>query len=60
LLPYASAAVAAVSVQKQVAGQYSFVDVLTVADFAPFAFYCVVLYPLMILVAATGLGREYE
>ena len=60
LLPYAAVVAAAVAIQKQVATQYPFVEVLTVSDFAPYAFYCIILFPLMILVALTGFGRKHQ
>ncbi len=60
LLPYAAVVVAAVAIQKQVASKYTFVEVLTVSDFAPYTFYCIILFPLMILVALTGFGRKHE
>ena len=60
LLPYAAVAVAAVAIQKQVANQYTFVEVLTVSDFAPYTFYCIGLFPVMVLAALTGFGRKHE
>jgi len=60
LLPYAAVVVAAVAIQKQVAGEYEFVEVLTVSDFAPYAFYCILLFPLMVVAALTGFGRKHE
>jgi len=60
LLPYAAVVAAAVAIQKQVATQYPFVEVLTVSDFAPYAFYCIILFPLMILAALTGFGRKHQ
>ena len=60
LLPYAAVVAAAVAIQKQVATQYPFVEVLTVSDFGPYAFYCIILFPLMILAALTGFGRKHQ
>ena len=60
LLPYAAVVAAAVAIQKQVATQYPFVEVLTVSDFGPYAFYCIILFPLMILTALTGFGRKHQ
>jgi Na+/H+ antiporter NhaC len=58
LLPYAAAVVAAIAIQGEVAQRYDFVEVLTTSEFVPFAFYCIVLYPLMIIAVATGFGRK--
>lgn len=60
LLPYAAVVAAAVAIQKQVATQYPFVEVLTVSDFGPYAFYCIILFPLMILAVLTGFGRKHQ
>ena len=60
LLPYAAVVAAAVAIQKQVATQYPFVEVLTVSDFGPFAFYCIILFPVMILAVLTGFGRKHQ
>ncbi len=58
LLPYASSVISAVAVQQQVAARYDFVQVLSVGQFAPYAFYCVVLFPLMIVAVLTGFGSK--
>jgi len=59
-LPYADVVVAAVAIQKQVTSQYTFVEVLALSDFTPYTFYCIILFPLMILMALTGYGRKPE
>ncbi|MCI0693622.1 Na+/H+ antiporter NhaC family protein [candidate division KSB1 bacterium] len=58
LLPYAATTVAAVAIQQEVAKRYGFVEILSYDQFAPFAFYCVLLFPLMIVAAVTGFGRK--
>jgi len=51
---------AAVAIQKQVTSQYTFVKVLALSDFTPYMFYCIILFPLMILMTLTGYGRMLE
>ena len=58
LLPYSATIVAAIAIQQQVAERYSFVIVLSWEQFVPYCFYGLVLFPLMIVVAATGFGRK--
>lgn len=60
LLPYAAVVASAMAIQKQVATQYPFVEVLTVSDFAPYSFYCLILFPVMVLAALTGFGRKHQ
>jgi Na+/H+ antiporter NhaC len=57
ILPYAATIVAAIAIQRQVVEHYNFAKVLTWGQMAPFAFYCIVLLPLMIVAAVTGFGR---
>ncbi len=56
-LPYAAPIVAAIAIQRQVVEHYNFAVVLTWGQMAPFAFYGIVLFPLMIVAAITGFGR---
>jgi len=58
LLPYAATIVAAIAIQQQVAERYSFATVLSWEQFVPYCFYGLVLFPLMIVAAATGFGRK--
>jgi len=58
ILPYAATIVAATAIQHQVAEHYDFAVVLTWAQTAPFFFYGIVLFPLMILAVITGFGRK--
>ncbi len=57
-LPYAATIVAAVAIQKEVAEKYDFVQVLSAAEFVPYCFYGLVLFPLMIVAVITGFGRK--
>lgn len=57
ILPYAATIVAAIAIQRQVVEHYNFAVVLTWGQMAPFSFYCIVLFPLMIVAAITGFGR---
>ena len=58
ILPYAATIVAATAIQHRVAERYDFAVVLTWAQEAPFIFYGIVLFPLMILAVITGFGRK--
>lgn len=58
LLPYAATLVAAVGIQRQLARNYPFVEVLSWGEMAPYIFYGMVLFPLMILAVVTGFGRR--
>lgn len=58
ILPYAATVVAATAVQQQIAERYAFVDVLSFSAEAPYCFYGIVLFPLMLIAAITGYGRR--
>jgi Na+/H+ antiporter NhaC len=58
LLPYAATIVAATAVQRNLAERYAFVEVLPWAREAPYIFYGLVLFPLMVLAVITGYGRR--
>jgi Na+/H+ antiporter NhaC len=58
ILPYATAVVAAVAMQRQVAERYPSVPVVGWAEFAPYFFYGHILFPLMLLAILTGFGRR--
>ena len=58
ILPYSATIVAAEAVQRTVAERYAFTIVLPWAQEAPFFFYGLVLFPLMIIAVITGFGRE--
>ncbi len=58
ILPYAAPFVAATAVQNTVAARYAFVEVLPWAQVAPYMFYGLLLFPLMIVAVVTGYGRR--
>jgi len=58
LLPYATIVIAAGTIQAEVASIYPFVPVLSWEGTAPFVFYGIVLFPLMILSVITGVGSR--
>ena len=58
VLPYSAALVAAAAQQAEVAQSYPFVDVLPWTQVAPFFFYGLLLFPLMILAVVSGFGRK--
>ncbi|MBN2290524.1 MAG: Na+/H+ antiporter NhaC family protein [Candidatus Glassbacteria bacterium] len=58
ILPYAAVIVAASAIQAELARRYDFVSVLPWASEAPFVFYSIVLFPVMILAVITGFGRK--
>ncbi|MFH1070815.1 MAG: Na+/H+ antiporter NhaC family protein, partial [Candidatus Glassbacteria bacterium] len=58
LLPYSATMVAAVAIQRDLAASYSFVPVLSWVQMAPWIFYCIILFPLMIIAVITGFGRK--
>lgn len=57
MLPYASTMVAAIAIQGEVAQRYAFAPVLPWAQQAPYVFYAIVLFPLMLIAVTTGFGR---
>ena len=58
VLPYAATIVAATGIQRALAARYAFVEVLPWAEEAPYIFYGLVLFPLMIVAVVTGYGRK--
>lgn len=58
ILPYATAVVAAVAMQRQVAERFPAVPVVGWFEFAPYFFYGHILFPLMLLAILTGFGRR--
>jgi len=58
ILPWAATVVAAESIQVQVAERYDFVEVVPWIAEAPYYFYGIVLFPLMIVAVITGFGRK--
>jgi len=58
ILPYAAVIVAATAIQVELAKRYDFVVVLPWAQEAPFVFYSIALFPLMIVAVITGFGRK--
>ena len=57
MLPYAAIIIAAGAIQAELASTYPFVTVLPWEGTAPFVFYGIALFPLMILSVITGFGR---
>ena len=58
ILPYAATMVAATAIQRTLAERYSFVEVLPWASEAPYIFYSLLLFPVMIVAVVTGYGRK--
>ena len=58
ILPYAATMVAATAIQRTLAERYSFVEVLPWAREAPYIFYGLLLFPVMIVAVVTGYGRK--
>lgn len=58
VLPYAATIVAATAVQRTLVEPYPFVEVLTWAQEAPYIFYGLLLFPVMIVAVVTGFGRK--
>ncbi len=58
VLPYASTMVAAAGIQHALAERYPFAVVVPWAQQAPYVFYGLILFPLMILAVITGYGRK--
>ncbi|OGG04361.1 MAG: hypothetical protein A3F83_02830 [Candidatus Glassbacteria bacterium RIFCSPLOWO2_12_FULL_58_11] len=58
LLPYESSLVAAAAVQRSLLERYDFVVVVPWAQEAPFIFYGIILFPLMLIAVATGFGHR--
>lgn len=57
-LPYSASITAAISIQHSVHERFPDVPVLTWSDQAPFIFYGMLLFPLMIVAVITGYGRR--
>lgn len=60
ILPYAATITAAMGIQNTVAASYPFVPVLGWWEEAPYIFYGLVLFPLMLVSVSTGFGRRGE
>lgn len=58
MLPYNAVIPAAFAIQRRVHDQYDFAPVLGWSDLAPWVLYAILLFPLMLLAAITGLGRR--
>ena len=58
ILPYAAVIVAATTIQLELTKRYDFVVVLPWVQAAPYVFYSIVLFPLMIVAVITGFGRK--
>ena len=58
ILPYSAPIVAAAAIHRKLAAQYDFVQVLPWIQEAPFIFYGLLLFPVMIVAVVTGYGRK--
>jgi Na+/H+ antiporter NhaC len=58
LLPYESSLVAAAAIQRQLTARYDFAVVVPWTQEAPFIFYGIVLFIVMVISVITGFGRE--
>ena len=58
MLPYAATIVAANAIQRELVDRYSFTVVVPWIQEAPYIFYGMVLFPLMIVAVVTGFGRK--
>ena len=58
VLPYAATIPAAAAIQAQVNQSYPFAHVIPWSQEAPYIFYCLLLFPVMIVAIATGYGRK--
>ena len=58
MLPYAAVIIAAKAIQSELVAKYDFVVVTSWWETAPFVFYGIVLFPLMIISVITGFGRK--
>jgi len=58
MLPYAAVIIVARAIQSELATKYDFTVVSSWGETAPFVFYGIVLFPLMIISVITGFGRK--
>jgi Na+/H+ antiporter NhaC len=58
ILPYSAVTLAAIATQQQVVQRYDFVSVVPWEQYAGYAFYAVLLFPIMIFCVLTGFGRR--
>jgi Na+/H+ antiporter NhaC len=58
LLPYSATIIAAEAVQRDVAQRFEYARVVPWSEEAPYIFYGIVLFPLMIFAVVTGYGRS--
>ena len=58
MLPHAAAITAAAAIQYQAAERYEFVSVVPWGQEAPYIFYGMTLFPIMVLAVITGFGRR--
>ncbi len=59
ILPYSAVVTASSAIQQQVAERYEFVPVMAWSDEAPYIFYGLILFPVMLISVATGFGRKF-
>ena len=58
ILPYSAVTLAAIATQQQVVQRYDFVSVVPWEQYAGYAFYAVLLFPIMVVCVLTGFGRR--
>jgi len=58
MLPHAAVVTAAAAIQQQVAERYDFVPVVPWMQEAPYIFYGLTLFPIMVLAVVTGYGKR--
>jgi Na+/H+ antiporter NhaC len=59
LLPYSAITPAVLATQQLVQERYAFVESVSWQQYAPYAIYCLALFPLMIGAVITGFGRKH-
>ena len=58
ILPWAAHFVVVTGIHEQVAETYDFAPILTWGEMAPYMFYGMILFPLMLVAVGTGYGRK--
>ena len=58
MLPYAATILAATKIQEDLKKRYAFAEVLSWWETAPYIFYGIVLFPVMVFAVTTGYGRR--
>jgi hypothetical protein len=58
MMPHAAVITAAAAIQARVAERYDFVEIIPWGQEAPYIFYGLTLFPVMVLAVITGYGRK--